>query len=457
MNVNPHKNTVSLCMIVKNEEEHLRDCLDSVHDLVDQIVVIDTGSTDKTIEIAREFGAEVHDFQWCDDFSAARNESIKYAKCKWILWVDADERLRPDTKKSFKKCLRNFPQPILYTVSIRSITDKGKNYHDSDAHRLFMRHPKIKFEGVIHEQIAFSAKKAGAKELHSGIVLEHLGYDLDEDQLNKKLKRNQPLLEKMIATDANNAYANFWLAQNLSQQGKPRQALKYMDKSLLLNQFSASFRASALNITAQLYTRIDEWQNAVKYAEMSLKLFTMQFGAHYILYLAADQGGKTADAIKNLEILIKNTKYLMVHPKQISTDTLASVPDLLGVLAREYYKAGDHQRALKKFLEAREIAGDDRHLKEIVAIAQEKNDLMVLRETLSESISMGNESPEVLDTLGITQIKLQQFGAALEIYQGLMRSHPDNPYVTKRAASLYAKLGNREKAEELLTNIVHHA
>src|SRR5579863_6345186 len=83
----------SLCMIVRNEEKNLAACLRSVADLMDEIVVVDTGSTDRTRDVARRFRARVVDFPWIDNFAAARNESLRHATGNWIFWLDADERL----------------------------------------------------------------------------------------------------------------------------------------------------------------------------------------------------------------------------------------------------------------------------------------------------------------------------------------------------------------------------
>ena len=85
--------SISLCMIVKNEENNLRDCLNSIKEYVDEIVVVDTGSTDRTLKIAEEMGAKTSTYIWNDDFSAARNASIELATCSWILWLDADDRI----------------------------------------------------------------------------------------------------------------------------------------------------------------------------------------------------------------------------------------------------------------------------------------------------------------------------------------------------------------------------
>src|SRR5438132_13758737 len=90
----------SLCMIVRNEEQNLAACLESVADLMDEIVVVDTGSNDRTGDVARRFGARVFDFPWVDSFAAARNESLRRATGDWIFWLDADERINaPDRPK----------------------------------------------------------------------------------------------------------------------------------------------------------------------------------------------------------------------------------------------------------------------------------------------------------------------------------------------------------------------
>ncbi|MHB1034266.1 MAG: glycosyltransferase family 2 protein [Pirellulales bacterium] len=89
---------VSLTLIARNEESNLADCLSCVADLVQEIVVIDTGSKDRSREVARRFGAHVYDFPWCDDFAAARNEALRHASSPWIFWMDADDRLDPPNR-----------------------------------------------------------------------------------------------------------------------------------------------------------------------------------------------------------------------------------------------------------------------------------------------------------------------------------------------------------------------
>lgn len=95
--------TISLCLIAKNEEEVIGRCIESVIDIIDEIIVVDTGSTDKTIEVAEKYGAKIYNFTWIDDFAAARNYSFSKASKEYIFWLDADDILFPGDKEKFKE------------------------------------------------------------------------------------------------------------------------------------------------------------------------------------------------------------------------------------------------------------------------------------------------------------------------------------------------------------------
>ena len=165
------RQTLALCMIVKDEEKHLADCLESIVNVVDQIVIVDTGSKDNTIKIAKRYNAEIINFKWCNDFSAARNESIKHAKADWILWMDADERLSSESANEIRKLLKPETKPVIYKVQINSQTDKGSSVRLSSAHRIFNNKKGIYFTGKIHEQISESAAILGGEERESNIII----------------------------------------------------------------------------------------------------------------------------------------------------------------------------------------------------------------------------------------------------------------------------------------------
>src|SRR6516164_7707722 len=117
---------VSLCMIVKNEEANLADCLQSVADLVDEMVVVDTGSTDRTREIAPGFGARVHDFPWVDSFAAARNETLRHATGEWTLRMDADDRVDEESRGRLRRLFAGLRDEVAgYVVKYVSLPAGG--------------------------------------------------------------------------------------------------------------------------------------------------------------------------------------------------------------------------------------------------------------------------------------------------------------------------------------------
>jgi glycosyltransferase involved in cell wall biosynthesis len=156
--------SLSVCMIVRDEEGHLAGCLDSVQAIADQVVIIDTGSVDSTENIARQFGAEVYFSPWENDFAAARNVSLSYATGDWILWLDADERLMPESLPVIAALCQPALRPIIYNVNIKNLQKDGHNYSLSRSHRFFSRQPGIYFTGPIHEQFLPAPLKSERKK-----------------------------------------------------------------------------------------------------------------------------------------------------------------------------------------------------------------------------------------------------------------------------------------------------
>lgn len=146
--------TISLCMIVKNEEKVLSRCLDSLTGLMDEIIIVDTGSTDKTKEIAKKYTDNIYDFNWCDDFSAARNYSISFATCDYIYIADADEIMDEENQKAFMQ----MKQVLLPEIDIVQMLYSGQydentvyNYNEEYRAKLFKRVRTFQFKNPIHE------------------------------------------------------------------------------------------------------------------------------------------------------------------------------------------------------------------------------------------------------------------------------------------------------------------
>src|SRR5262249_23210365 len=135
---------LTLSMIVKNEEKYLAQCLDSVKGIADEIVIVDTGSTDKTVEIAKSYGAEVYHFDWTDDCSEARNECLKYCTGDWVLWLDADEALEPSSAAPMREAMVR-PQFGSFLMQIVNFMTEGSTNDVFTHHpcRLFRRIPTL--------------------------------------------------------------------------------------------------------------------------------------------------------------------------------------------------------------------------------------------------------------------------------------------------------------------------
>ncbi len=192
--------SLTVCMIVRNEEKFLRRSLESVRDIANQIVVVDTGSTDRTVEIAKEFGAEIHHFTWCDDFSAARNVALEHATGDWVLSLDADEELLLESKEVLRREI-NAASVIAYRLPIADAgreTD-GVNY----VPRLFRNAPGLHFVGRIHEQVFASVdalrKALGLENQLGKTKLLHHGYTAEVSKSRRKNERNLRLLEQSLA------------------------------------------------------------------------------------------------------------------------------------------------------------------------------------------------------------------------------------------------------------------
>ncbi len=221
--------TVSACMIVKNEEELLPGCLDSIRDWVDEIIIVDTGSTDKTVEIAKSYGAKIFHQPWEGNFSKHRNYSIEQATGEWIFIIDADERIYPEDVGLIKKVLNQNEYNII-SINVFNVTGKDEEHVTFlPSIRFFRRRLNLRYTGIVHNLLI---PPDNEPIMRAGIRLKHYGYGLSPEKMQAKMERSKALLEKQIAEDPNNAFALFNYAQLLRGQGveeHPENAQKIID------------------------------------------------------------------------------------------------------------------------------------------------------------------------------------------------------------------------------------
>lgn len=203
---------LSVAMIMKDEEKHIGRCLESVKDIADEIIIVDTGSTDKSIEIAESFGAKIYYHPWENDFSLHRNQSIEYATGDWLLVIDADEELSGD-KQGLKKTLARLN--IEYNgVSIRLkdvCQESGTQFNSS---RIF-RNGKIKYRRAVHNMPIYEGAGKFGAVLFDGVTIIHHGshYQISKEESEKKFNRTKTLLLKSLKDDPKDYELLFYLMQ----------------------------------------------------------------------------------------------------------------------------------------------------------------------------------------------------------------------------------------------------
>lgn len=225
------RNTISGCLIVKNEENHIKRCLESIRYIVDEIIVVDTGSNDKTVEIAESMGAKVYLYQWKNDFSEARNVSTEKATMDWILFIDADEELKHGDGEKIKYIIDDSDYEGFYIKVINIIQKKA--VYEAPSVRLYRNNPQYRFRGKLHEQIIHSIKEVSGAECikETDIVFYHYGYDEKQSNLEQKNKRNIEILESYEKKDKD-SYYYFVVGNEYGKIDEGRKALESYMKSV---------------------------------------------------------------------------------------------------------------------------------------------------------------------------------------------------------------------------------
>lgn len=222
-------NLLSLCMIVKNEEKLLSRCLESVKPLVDEIIIVDTGSTDRTKAIAREYTEHVYDFVWINDFAAARNESLKYATGKWILILDADEYIEQNNHEELRKLLssRSEQKPEVFLLNIYNLLGDGDDETQllkSQGARLFANNGLIYYKQPLHEQLTCDNQKLILQALP--FTIYHTGYTSSVVIEQNKSARNMLILEQMKSGQETDPYYQFVLGNQYRSTDEKQEALQ---------------------------------------------------------------------------------------------------------------------------------------------------------------------------------------------------------------------------------------
>lgn len=319
--------SLSVCLIVKNEEEYLRNCLESVR-FADEIIVVDTGSTDNTKAIAQEYGTII-DYEWQDDFSAARNYALSRATQDWILSIDADERVKtPETLQGIAALRPDHPVYCVVQIenALPADVENETNYLSkwSTGLRLFTN-SGFAFRNKIHENIYASAQEMGAEQRIANVQLHHIGYAVKDR--TERLQQNRQLLEQMIAEHPDDYYTLMNYGKQLIAEGenkKGRQILKQVDRE---SDLVPMMKAPALNYIAQSYFNDFQLKYAEKYAKQSLELEPRQVTALAILTAIFHKRRDWLKAKRTSYLIVERVRAFQTHQRVLSEDIAPSLQE----------------------------------------------------------------------------------------------------------------------------------
>ncbi|MBV6621432.1 MAG: tetratricopeptide repeat protein [Rivularia sp. (in: Bacteria)] len=298
-------------MIVKDEESTLSKCLSSAKKFVNEIVILDTGSTDKTVKIAQGYGAKIHHFEWCNDFSAARNEALKHVTGDWILVLDADETLAPEIIPTIKEAIER--EEYLLINLVREEIGAGQSPY-SMVSRLFRKHPDIKFSRPYHALIDDSVSEILEKEPDwqigyiQGIAILHSGYQQSQISNKNKLERAKAAMEEFFAKNPDDAYICSKLGALYIDLGKITESIQLLSKGVSVESENSEILYELYYHLGIAYSRLKNYQQAIAHYQAATKLPIypiLKLGAYNNLGSLLKEKGDLNGAKKAYETTLK--------------------------------------------------------------------------------------------------------------------------------------------------------
>lgn len=357
----PAPQRISACMIVKNEAHTLGRLLTSIRTMVDEIVVVDTGSTDETVAIAESFGARIFHFDWCDDFAAARNESLKHATGDWIMLVDADHEVDVSSRRLLRRLLQNpveeaAASPAFFVQLLEHYADEPSVVNSrAKFMALFPNRPYLRFVGALHEQITDQRSSAPALKVRTlpEVIYHHYGYAKAIVAHQGKKDRNLRILLTEIDQRPEDAFVRYNYAQTLRSAQRVDDAIVQVRECFRLleaqkKNLRAPFVESAYILHAELLVRRSDFEGVIKVCEDGLGVFPQCFdllGRLGMAYLALNQ---IEQAIPPLETALRHHGKIGAGGSNVAYASCLSET----LLAIAYWRLGDGTRCDRHLAQA---------------------------------------------------------------------------------------------------------
>ena len=265
--------SVSTCILTRNNSATIRQCIESLRGAVDEIIVVDTGSTDDTVQIVESLGIEVHHFQWVDDFSAARNYALAFTTSDWIFSIDSDETLYKEDRDKIHTVASLF-NGGLYILSVFQMNQIHESIRPFPAPRMFKRN-YFTWRNAIHEEVVLlpSVPTSIPNSQAVNIRVHHSGYDPAQTDTTAKVNRNIHILKKSLESDPTNHGILYYLGREVFILQKYSETVQLLEKaySCSLESFGSTLLPEISQILAESYIHLGQTEDAVRCLERITK------------------------------------------------------------------------------------------------------------------------------------------------------------------------------------------
>jgi tetratricopeptide (TPR) repeat protein len=260
-------NELTLCLMVKDEERYLEACLESVHRFVDDMVIIDTGSSDSTIDIAKKYTDNVSSVAFNGDFSAIRNMAIDKATSSWILFIDADEEFELEEVKKIRNLIKNAPEEVAAYKFLRYNFFSTGGWYSGSVLKLFRNHPLIRYRKRVNESVQMSIEDLGLSIKEAPVTLNHFGHCRSVQERDAKSYKYMKLMEEQLEETKGDAVLQGYIGLIARTVGQFDKALSCTEKALELNPSSAtvySFRGHVLRSVGRNEEALEAYLTSTK-------------------------------------------------------------------------------------------------------------------------------------------------------------------------------------------------
>lgn len=432
--------TISLCMIVKNEDCFLPKCLDSVKNIVDEIIIVDTGSTDHTIEIAERYNAKIYHHPWENNFSKARNYSLKYATSDWILILDADEELDVKNTNELKTVIREYDADLLY-LQVLDKTKEGEIVSVSNSVRVFRNHLSIKYEGTVHNYLQYNGNTKT-----TDIKLFHYGYHLDEVKMERKFARTSSLLREQIKNDPSNPMPHHFLAIALSGRNKHDECIDEALKAIQLfeqNNINTDVKLLTCYTASVAFYNRDDLVNAEYYALKSVNSYPDYLDGYFILssiYMRQKEYDKCIKATNKYLTILEKIKSDPARILRIPYNNIHNAWHAHTRLAIVYFEQNRDDEGTNKLQETENITDktNDPYLSVGKYFVKKKN-LKLAEKVLKLRLEDYPESKRILYAIAELYEEYNKPDEALSYFKRILDFYPDEVLAQYRIGLLHMK------------------